>query len=236
MTEGVAAIILVGGSGERLRPYTASQPKALVPIAGKPILFHQLAWLRRFGVTRVVLAGGYRSDDIAAAVGDGSAWSLDVSLSVEQTKLGRGGALKLAARSIPLDVPFLALNGDLITDFDVRSMLAQHERLRVLATIAVAPLRSPHGIVTIEQDRVTGFAEKPVLPHWISAGVYALSPAVIDRLPDTGDHEDTLFPALAAAGELGAYPIHSYWRSIDSPKDVLDVTREFEAPGGRRAG
>lgn len=227
MAELLTAIILAGGRGERLQPLTSDRPKAMVAIAGRPILFHQLTWLRRCGVGRVILACGYRSDVIAAAVGDGSAWDLDLRLSVEVTKLGRGGALKLAATAVPLTGTFLALNGDLITDLDLQAFLGHHADHTALATLAVAPLRSPHGIVLVKGDTVAGFQEKPVLPHWINAGIYALSPAIVPRLPDVGDHEDVLFPELACSGQLGWYPVAGRWHSVDTAKDVAEVGAEL---------
>jgi len=223
VAEILTAVILAGGRGERLQPYTGDKPKAMVPVAGRPILFHQLSWLRACGVGRVILACGYRHDVIEAAVGDGSAWGLEVLLSVERTELGRGGALKLALSSSPPCQTFVALNGDLITDLDLRALLREHHRANVLVTIATAPFRSAHGIVLTDRGRITGFEEKPVLPYWISAGIYAMSPEIVDRLPDVGDHEDGLFPELAHRSQLGCFPVTGRWHSIDTIKDVGEV-------------
>jgi NDP-sugar pyrophosphorylase family protein len=221
------AIILAGGSGERLRPLTDDRPKIMIEVAGTPILFHQLAWLRRHGVTKVIVACGYRHAVIAAALAQADLGDTEVVLSVEPRKLGRGGALKLACQTPPPDGPFLALNGDLMTDFDLGDLLDQHTASGVLATIAIAPLRSPHGIALVTGDKVQAFQEKPWLPHWINAGVYALSPALIPRFPDLGDHEERLFPELAAAGQLGAFRVPGFWRSIDTVKDVSEVSAEL---------
>lgn len=219
----VTAIILAGGSGERLRPLTADRPKIMVQVGGIPILFHQLAWLRANGVVNVVVACGYRHAVIASALAQANLTGMTVALSIEPRPLGRGGALKLACQTAPPHGSFLALNGDLLTDLDLRALIAHHIDSGVLATVAVAPLRSPHGIVGIADDQVQGFQEKPLLPYWISAGVYALAPVLIPRLPDVGDHEDRLFPALAQAGQMGAFRIHGFWRSIDTIKDVTEV-------------
>ena len=221
------AIILAGGSGERLRPLTDDRPKIMIEVAGTPILFHQLAWLRRHGVTKVIVACGYRHAVIAAALAQAELGDVEVVLSVESRKLGRGGALKLACQTAPPDGPFLALNGDLVTDLDLGGLLDQHQRSGHLATIAVASLRSPHGIVLVAGDTVQGFQEKPLLPHWVNAGVYALSPDLIPRLPPLGDHEDHLFPELAAAGQMGAFRVRGFWRSIDTVKDVTEDGAEL---------
>ncbi len=222
-TGPVTAIILAGGSGERLRPLTNDRPKIMVEVAGTPILFHQLAWLRRHGVAKVIVACGYRHAAIADALARADLGDTEVVLSVEPRKLGRGGALKLACQTAPPDGPFLALNGDLVTDLDLGSLLDQHRHSGHLATIAVTGLRSPHGVVLVAGETVQGFEEKPLLPHWINAGVYALSPALIPRLPPLGDHEDRLFPELAAAGRMGAFRVGGFWRSIDTVKDVTEV-------------
>lgn len=223
----ITAIILAGGSGERLRPLTNDRPKAMIEIAGTPILFHQLAWLHRNGVATVVIACGYRHNVIAAALAEANLAGIEVVLSVESRKLGRGGALKLACQTVLLKGPFLALNGDLLTDLDLNDLLARHVGAGLLATIAVAPLRSPHGIVLVADDKVQRFEEKPVLPHWINAGIYALSPELISRLPDLGDYEEHLFPSLALAGQMGAYRIDGFWRSIDTVKDVTETSAEL---------
>ncbi len=224
------AIVLAGGRGERLRPFTVDRPKAMVEIHGTPLLAYHLRWLRGQGVSAAVIACGYRHEVIRDFFGDGAAWDLRISYSVEEDPLGRGGALKQAMRSLPAAADLcLATNGDIITDLALAPVVEQHRRDAVPATIVVTPFRSPYGIVELDaRNRVSGFREKPELPYWINAGVYVLSPEVLPLLPDRGDHEETTFPQLAAQGRLGAYRSRAFWRGVDTAKDLVEVARALE--------
>jgi NDP-sugar pyrophosphorylase family protein len=224
------AIVLAGGRGERLRPFTADRPKAMVEIQGTPLLAYQLRWLRGQGVRDVIIACGYRHEVVREYFGDGAGWDLRITYSVEEEPLGRGGALKRALGALEQGEDLcLATNGDIITDLDVAPVVQAHRREAVPATVVVTPFRSPYGIVEVnERERVVGFREKPELPYWINAGIYVLSPAVRPLLPDQGDHEDTTFPRLAADGRLGAYRSRAFWRGVDTVKDLAEVTRAVE--------
>lgn len=224
------AIVLAGGKGERLRPFTEDRPKAMVEIMGIPILGYQLQWLQAQGVTDLIIASGYRHEVIENYFGKGERLGLRITHSIEQTPLGCGGALRAALSHVPAkqDV-LLATNGDVITNIPLAPLLNAHRSGRALATVMLQPLVSPYGIVEVdEDDRVKAFREKPELPYWINAGVYALSPAIRELLPERGDHETTTFPALAREGRLGAFRTQGYWRSVDTVKDVNEVAAEFQ--------
>ncbi len=224
------AIILAGGKGERLRPLTADRPKCMVPLGGKPILEHQLLWLRDGGVTDVVIACGYLHQVIQAYFQDGQRLGLRLQYSVEDEPLGRGGALKLGYRQVPEGEPFvIATNGDNVVRQPLAPMIRQHQRTGAVGTLLLAQLRSPYGIVKQRGKRITGFEEKPLLPHWLSAGVDVLSPEFFAGLPDIGDHEDELFPELADQGRLYAFRSHSYWKAIDTVKDLKEAEAALEA-------
>ncbi|MCH8065363.1 MAG: nucleotidyltransferase family protein [Chloroflexi bacterium] len=224
------AIILAGGKGERLRPLTADRPKSMVPLGGKPILEHQLLWLRDGGVTDVVIACGYLHQVIQDYFQDGRTLGLRLQYSVEDEPLGRGGALKLGYRQVPEGEPFvIATNGDNVIRQPLAPMIRQHQRTGAVGTLLLVQLRSPYGIVKQRGKRITGFEEKPLLPHWLSGGVYVLGPEFFAGLPDVGDHEDRLFPRLAAAGRLYAFRSHSYWKAIDTVKDLKEAEAALEA-------
>ena len=224
------AIVLAGGKGERLRPFTEDRPKAMVEIMGIPILGYQLQWLQAQGITDVVVACGYRHEVIQRYFGDGGRLGLGISYAVEQEPLGRGGALRGALGHVPeSDTVVIATNGDVITNVPLAPLLAAHAARRALATIMLMPFVSPYGIVELgEHDRVTHFREKPELPYWINAGVYAISPAIRPLLPERGDHETTTFPELARDGRLGALRSKGYWHGVDTIKDVNEVAAEFQ--------
>jgi NDP-sugar pyrophosphorylase family protein len=229
------AITIAGGEGQRLRPYTEDRPKPMVPVGGKPILEHQVVWLRDNGVTHVVVACGYMHEVIEDYFEDGARWGVSITYSIEETPLGRGGALNQAYQQIPTDAPIvIATNGDNINTQPLAPMVRQHQRTGAVATLLLTQLRSPYGIAREKGKRILGFREKPLLNHWLSAGVYVLSPEFFAGLPDIGDHEDELFPRLAAEGKLYGFRSRSYWKAIDTVKDLKEAEQalaEIEAAG-----
>jgi NDP-sugar pyrophosphorylase family protein len=224
----VYALIIAGGEGERLRPLTSERPKPMIPVADKPILQYQVEWLAGQGVSDVILLCGYKADVIQKHFGDGSRFGLRVHYSVEQEPLGRGGALKLGARLLPPGEELvLGLNGDILTNQPLTPLLRHHRRKGATATVMLTRLRSPYGITSGDRaGHIVAFDEKPMLPHWINAGVYVLAPDFFRRLPERGDHERTTFPDLAAEGKLFGYRSRAYWRSIDTFKDLTEAAVE----------
>ncbi len=223
------AVILAGGFGKRLAPLTSEVPKPLLPVGGKPILVRQIEWLRRFGVTDVVLAVGYLRHKIFEALGDGRRLGVRIFYSVEEEPLGTGGAVKNAEPFITDEV-FIVLNGDVLTNLDLNKLV---ETLGDAdGAIALVPLRSPYGIVEFDKDGyITRFREKPLLEgFYINAGVYALRRKVLSELPDRGNIEETLFPRLAQQRRLKAVVYRDvFWKSVDSLKDLEEVDRFFGA-------
>lgn len=224
------ALILAGGKGERLRPLTDAVPKPMVELNGRPILWHQVRWLREAGVTDVVFLVGYLGEMVADYFGDGSAYGIRAHYSRERTPLGRGGALKkgLAMLSSVVE-PVIATNGDVVTDAVLADLMADYHRRSAAnpshcASILTVPMTSPYGIVDTNQDGlVHQFREKVTLPHAINGGVYVFNPAIQDSMPEVGDHETTTFPELAAAGRMSAVLSERFWRSVDSLKDLREA-------------
>ena len=224
------ALILAGGKGERLRPLTDSLPKPMVPVCGKPILEHQVEWLKTGGVTDVVFLTGYRADVIEAYFGDGNDFGINAHYSVENSPLGRGGAIKRGFPKVPETEETVAvLNGDIITTETLVNLSARHQERRAanqshLATIMVVPMVSPYGLVDMDEaGTVTGFREKVEMEHWINGGIYIFDRFIAAELPDLGDHETETFPRLAQAGRLAALRSRSFWRSVDSFKDLREA-------------
>ena len=224
------AIVLAGGKGERLRPYTNDRPKGMVEVLGVPILAYQVRWLRANGIDGVLFSCGYYHEVIEDYFGDGARFGLKIEYVVEEVPLGRGGGIKLAfSRLEPGDDPVVVTNGDVITNFPLRDMVAEHRASGVMATIYLAPYFSPFGIVELdEQHHVCGFREKPELPYWINGGVYLLNRAIYELLPDKGDHEITTFPQLAQREQLRAFCSRAYWQSVDTVKDLSVTSRDLE--------
>ncbi len=223
------AIIIAGGKGERLRPLTNDRPKHMILLGDKPILQYQIEWLRDNGVTDIVVAAGHLHEVIEDYFQDGSRCGVRMMYSLEEEPLGRGGALKLAyRRHVPSSEDhIIATNGDNINSQELAPMIQQHTRNGAIATLLLTQLRSPYGIVQQRGKRIVGFREKPLLPHWLSAGVYVLSREFFQRLPDKGDHEDALFPALAGEERLFAFKSSAYWKAIDTAKDLTEAAEHL---------
>ena len=223
-------IILAGGKGERMRPVTEDRPKSMVSVMGKPLLACLFQWLNAYGFRNITLAAGYRSEVIRDYFGDGSAHGVNLNYLVEDEPLGSGGALKNAMRFLsPLNEPVLVVNGDAITNLNLSDLFAYHEAKKGKLTVVSVPMPSPYGVVDFnERGLVTGFREKPTLPHWANAGIYVVEPSVYDLLPDRGDHEFLTLPALAEMGQMHAFKTHSFWRAMDTVRDIDELRADME--------
>ena len=221
------ALLLAGGKAERMGEAAQGLPKPLVPVAGFPLAEYTVGRLVAAGVTRIVVACRTGQEDVFenALAGLGA----EIEPVGEKEPLGRGGGLRLAASRRQESGSVLALNGDELLDVDFRALLAEHERAGAAATIVVSQVRSPFGVVDLEDGgRITGFREAPLLPDWVNSGVYALGDEAIARLPEKGDHELTTFPELAAEGKLHGHRHDGVWLTVNTPKD-LRRAEEFMA-------
>jgi NDP-sugar pyrophosphorylase family protein len=213
------ALLLAGGKAERMGEAAQGLPKPLVPVAGYPLAEYTVGRLVAAGVTRVIVACRAGQEDVFvnALAGLGA----EIEPVGEPEPLGRGGGLKLAASRRQETGPVLALNGDELLDVDFAALIGGHERSGAAATIVVSQVRSPFGVVEIEDDgRITGFREAPLLPNWVNSGVYALGDEALARLPDKGDHEVATFPELAAEGKLRGHRHTGVWLTVNTPKDL----------------
>jgi NDP-sugar pyrophosphorylase family protein len=224
----VEAILLAGGKAERLGEVAQGRPKALVDVAGRPIAEYQVRSLSAAGVTRVIIScrAGHEGEFESALAGIG----VELAFAGEDEPLGRGGALRFAARLRNETGPCYALNGDELFDADLEALLAHHRERSPAATITVAPLPSPYGIVELaDDDVITGFREAPRLPHWVNMGLYVLDDEAIARLPERGDHEQSTFPELALEGRLLAFRHEGLWLTVNTPKDLRRAEEHFSA-------
>jgi NDP-sugar pyrophosphorylase family protein len=227
----VEAIILAGGKAERLGDAADGKPKALVPIAGRPLAAYQLALLASAGTERVIVSCAAGTEKLFEEALGGH--GVEVVPVGEPEPLGRGGGLRLAAQARKTRGPLYALNGDELFDLELEDLLAAHRDRGGAATIAIAPLQSHLGVVDIdEEDVVRGFREAPRLPYWVNTGLYVLEEEAIARLPQRGDHEDTTFPELAREGRLRAYRHEGLWLTVNTPKDLRRAQEYVEAHPG----
>lgn len=226
------AVILAGGLGTRLRPYTTTLPKPLVPVGGVPILAILLTQLQRAGCRRAILAVHHRAELIKRFVGGGERFGLDVDYSVEPLPLGTVGPLAL----IP-DLPesFLVMNGDLLTDLDFAEFFAFHQKGKAELSVATYQLESAveYGVLTLGRrgSVVKAFREKPRTCITVSMGVYAFRRALLDRIPRGQPYgvDQLIMDMLANRKQIAAYPFRGYWQDLGRPDDFdranLDIER-----------
>jgi NDP-sugar pyrophosphorylase family protein len=189
-----------------------------VPVGGRPLVAWQIGLLARAGVERVILSCNAGAGEQFAAVLNGV--GPELAIAEEPERLGRGGGIRFAAAERRENGEVLALNGDELLDLDFAALLAQHRSTGAAATIAVAQPRSPFGVVELDGDRVSGFAEGGTIECWVSCGVYVLGEEALARFPERGDHETTAFPELSAEGKLAAFRHEGLWLTVNTPKDL----------------
>jgi mannose-1-phosphate guanylyltransferase len=227
----VQALILVGGEGTRLRPLTSTVPKPVVPLVDRPFISYMLEWLASHGVDDVILACGFLPDRLRAVLGEGEQLGIRLRYVEEPRPLGTGGALKFAEDL--LDERFFMLNGDVLTDLDLTSQLAQHDRTGARGTLALIPVEDPsaYGLVRVEAGgRVREFLEKPgpeqIDTNLINAGAYILQREILDRMAPAGTNisiERDVFPQLVGHGLYG-FEAGGYWLDIGTPARYLQAT------------
>lgn len=221
-------VLMAGGLGSRLRPYTESCPKPLLPVNGKPMLEHIIERAKEDGFRRFVLSIHYLGHMIEEYFGNGSRLDVEIEYLREDQPLGTAGAIGLL--SPRPDAPFVVSNGDVMTDIRYGELLDFHCRHGALATMAVRmhEWQHPFGVVHTEGVEIVGFDEKPVARSRINAGIYVLEPAVIDVLT-AGERCDmpALFERLREKGQRTiVYPMHEPW---------LDVGREDDYKSAQAA-
>lgn len=233
------ALLLAGGLGTRLRPLTERLPKPMVPVFNVAWLEHLVRWLKDAGITEIVLALGYRGDKIREHCGDGSQWGVRIRYVQEETPLGTGGAMRLAAPL--LHETTFVLNADVISQIDIDRMFAQHRSSGAKVSIALTYVDDPtaYGVVETTRDgRVIAFTEKPskdqVRSHWINAGAYLFEPEYLAAIPAGRpvSVEKEFFPQLLKDRiHILGVPYRGYWKDIGTPEKYLEA--HFDAMRGK---
>jgi NDP-sugar pyrophosphorylase family protein len=214
------AMILAGGMGTRLRPLTFSIPKPLLPVGEKPILQKLIEQLSDAGITDLVLATGYQAELVRAFCGDGSKFGVSINYMQEHHPLGTAGPASALKGQIPPGELLLLMNGDLITDLDFREFIESSRASACDLTVAYAKYtyRSPYGVLSIADGTVQGVTEKPETEYAISAGIYCLSSAALDLIPNDTFFTipDVMLRMLADGKRIHAYPIIGTWMGLES--------------------
>jgi len=222
------AVILAGGKGSRLAPYTTVLPKPLMPVGDMPILELLIRQLRRAGIDKVTLAVGHLSSLLMAYFKDGADLGVAIDYSVEREPLGTAGPLGLVAN---LDETFLVMNGDLLTDLDFRAMISAHRARAPAATVGIyeRTVKVDLGVVETTPDhRITGYIEKPSHQFMVSIGVYVLEPFVLSRVPPgiRFDLPDLVGRLLSDGLDVVGYLHPGYWLDIGRPDDYQQAQED----------
>lgn len=234
LAKPVTAIVLAGGLGTRLRRAVGDRPKVLAPAAGRPFLDYVLAYLAGQGIEKVILSLGYLADQVLAFAADGRRWGLEIGYSIEDSPLGTGGALRLAARG--LQTPFFALNGDTLFLVDLETLWRAHRAAQATATIALLPVDEggERGCVVVDSSgKILSFSEKPAGggPALVNGGVYLLEPTALAEIPEGRpvSIEREIFPRLAAAGCLFGQVLPAYFADIGTPRSLAAFEADVAA-------
>lgn len=226
------AIVLVGGEGTRLRPLTDTIPKPALTLVDRPFLAYMVEWLAEHGVSEVVFACGFLPDVLRAALGEGEHAGVRLTYVIEPDRRGTAGAIRFAADSLGdrLDERFLALNGDVLTNFDLDALLRAHEERRARATLALFAVEdaAAYGLVRSDGDgAVLQFLEKTgeAAPGEVNAGAYVLERSVLDLIPPEREVsiERDVFPRLVGDGLHGLL-LDGYWMDIGTPARYLQAS------------
>ena len=225
------AVVLAGGLGTRLLPYTTVLPKPLMPVGDRPILDIVVRQLRHYGFDDVTLAVGHLAELLMAYFGDGSRLGVRIRYSREEKPLGTAGPLALVDG---LDEPFLVMNGDILTTLDLAGLMAEHRTTGAAATVGTfrRSVKIDLGVIEFDERRqLTRYVEKPTHHYWVSGGVYAFDPAV-RALLRRGERTDLpdLVRALVERGDVVRCHVHrGYWLDLGRVEDHQRAGEDFLA-------
>jgi len=223
------AVVLAGGKGTRLAPYTRILPKPLMPIGDMPILEVLLRQMKQAGIEDVILTVGHLAKLLRTFFMDGEQWGLNISYSYEKNPLGTAGPLSLIPE---LCSTFLVTNGDVLTTLDLRDLLAFHKAQGGIATIAVhrRQVKIDLGVVQWNGNKtLSGYIEKPTYDYTVSMGIYVFEPRVMDYIPHNQylDFPDLVLKMIAAGEKVSGYAFDGYWMDLGRPDDYTQASEDF---------
>jgi mannose-1-phosphate guanylyltransferase len=223
------AVIQAGGKGTRLRPYTLILPKPLMPVGNLPVIELLLKWLRRNGVREVFVTTGYLGHLLKSLCGDGAQWDMCIEYSEEPEPLGTVGALNLVRDG--LDETFLVLNGDLLTDLDLRAFIQYHRQHGDALTVGVTekPVKVDLGVIDTEGDLISGFREKPTFSYEVSMGIYCMEPDVLEFIPKgvPFGFDDLMYRMLDQKKPVRVFRHKGLWVDVGRPEDFQKAQELF---------
>lgn len=231
------AVILAGGLGTRLKPFTEVIPKPLLPIGEKAVLEIQIEHLRKHGITEVFLATNYKSDYIENFFGDGSRYGVKLTISKEKQRLGTAGPVKLLEEH--LDETFIVMNGDILTNVDFSEIVRFADTQDSLLTLSIKKIIMPYafGNIFFDGNLVTGIEEKPNIVTHALAGIYVMKPGIFGHIPKDEPYgmDQLIMKLLAENRPVSKYEIMDYWLDIGRVDDYelaqADFNKNFYGEG-----
>lgn len=225
------AVILAGGKGTRLRPYTTTFPKPLMPVGGRPIIEIIIKQLKKKGIEDLIISVSHLRELIMAFLNNGSKWGVNIKYALEEQPLGTAGGLGLFKEE--LKDTFLMINGDTLTNLDFSRLVSHHRRGDAVATIALKkrPVYVDFGVVeTDENGFITGYIEKPTMENLVSMGVYVFEPEVLAHIRpgEKLDFPELINLLLASRKKIRGFVFDGYWLDIGRPEDYEKAEAEFE--------
>ncbi len=224
------AVILAGGKGTRLRPYTKILPKPLMPIGDMPILEVILRQMKQAGVDEVILTVGHLAELLRAFFNSGERYGLKINYSLEDKPLGTAGPLSLVEG---LDDTFMVANGDVLTALRFQDLVAAHRASGACATIAMHErhVRVDLGVIQCDGgDKVIDYIEKPTYDFRVSMGIYVFEPHVLSYIPHNEylDFPNLIQKLLAHGEPVNGYPFEGYWQDLGRADDYEQAVEDFE--------
>ncbi|MGB5920477.1 nucleotidyltransferase family protein [Arcobacter sp.] len=222
-------VLMVGGLGTRLRPLTNKTPKPMLKVGNKPILETIILNFKKYGFINIVLCVSYKSEIIEEYFKDGSDFGVHIEYVHEKKRMGTAGALSLVEEN--LTESFFVMNGDLLTNINFENMMEYHISNNAMATMGVREydFQVPYGVVNIKDSKILSIEEKPTHKFFVSAGIYMLSPEVLDYIPQNKFYDmPTLFEKLIKEQEKSiSFPIHEYWLDIGRMEEFEKANEEY---------
>jgi len=225
------AVILAGGKGTRLKPYTTNFPKPLMPIGDKPILEIVINQLKNYGIKEIIIATGHLEELIRAFFQDGRKFGVNITYSKEEIPLGTAGPLNLIRSK--LDKTFLLMNGDILSDLDFSKFILYHKKNNNIATIATSKrtVNIDFGVVETNKDKTfSKWKEKPLIDYLVSMGIYLFEPDILNYLPKSGFYNlpDFIIKLHKDKKKVSAYVHTGYWLDIGRPEDYEEACTDFD--------
>lgn len=223
-------ILMVGGLGTRLRPLTENTPKPMLKVGNKPILQTIVEKFAEYGYTNIIMCVNYKSHIIQDYFGDGKEFGVNIEYIFEKQRMGTAGALSLL-KDKPNE-PFFVMNGDLLTNINFEHLHNYHIATNSIGTMCVREydFQVPYGVVNIKDSKIVSIEEKPTHKFFVSAGIYMLSPEVLEYIPENQFYDmPTLFEKIISKGKNAiSFPLREYWLDIGRIEEYKKANEEYD--------